>query len=99
MEEGEIERTSPAEVVMESCEAIMGEVLSQLHAACSFHLTPSSPSSSSSSSSAAARVAGKGGGGGGALQFAVGLYSGVAEWCGQLLTQDNDPVWCVKLPL
>lgn len=90
MEEGEIVRESPLESVVEGCNRIMSNFLSQLQSStCLTHLTPQGQSSS------------KGGAGsssmGPELDLVVSLQSEVVEWAGRFLdlfTQDTDnDVW------
>ena len=89
IEEGEIVRESPVQLVVDGCCGVMGEVLSRLHSsACVPHLTPGQ---------------GEGVVGGSDLELVVGLQSGVEEWCDRLLLlcqqEDGDVIWYIYIYL
>lgn len=78
MEEGEIVRVSLVDVVREECQAILTQLLQQLHVAAMAHLTLGPRG-----------VRGSGSEG----EFAVGLQCGLQSWSLMMLEPNMDIKW------
>ena len=78
MEEGEIVRVSVMNVVQEACQAILSQLLQQLHTAALAHLTMGPHTAKGTGSEA---------------ELAVSLQSGLSDWCLLLVQTDLDNRW------
>ena len=78
MEEGEIVHVSLVNVVQEGCQAVLTQLLHQLHVAAMAHLTLGPRGARGTGNEA---------------EFAVGLQTGLQVWCVLMLRPLMDATW------
>ena len=77
MEEGEIVHVSLVNVVQESCQAILSQLLHRLHVATMSHLAVGPQTARET----------------GGEDFTVGLECGLQQWCRMMLQPNMDTKW------